>query len=562
MKDAIELVASLAERAFAVRETALRMSPEIVVDPAVPILYFGDLENYLASPRRVVTVALNPSRAEFPSSDLFQRFPLATGGAGPSDDYLAALNVYFKTDPYRRWFSSFEPLLQGLETSYYPGAESTALHTDLCTPVATNPTWSGLDGTTQTQLMDDGVPLWHDLMRVLRPDAIVISVARRHLDKIRFEALGRRLAIDKLESEKRSKPYVTQGWRVSLDSDSQPLVVFGRAANQPFGLVSHEHRTKIGRRIGEVLDHRGDLNAVQFPHPGGEHEPDRPGLKDWNLGDHKRKFMKVSGRWRTSSDPKTGNEVAGEMCFWGEWEPPSRVLSQLPHREPGDPRFLYEPVWTHPPDHPDAQNTDPYVFGDCFHYSNCKQNTRRSRLRTKRLAVGSLILFGSSRKREFVLDTVFVVGNARPLTGENDADLPLHPVFRAVTTDLLFPRNDGQTFTVYEGATPKEPAGGMFSFVPCMPYRPDNPGFPRPKIVLDGVVNPRNTQALKFTRRQGIEEMRPIWLSVVDQVLDQGLSLGIHVATPAAVDSDDPATHSGQQQRDTDRGPGRREPAC
>lgn len=60
------------------------------------------------------------------------------------------------------------------------------------------------------------------------------------------------------------------------------------------------------------------------------------------------------------------------------------------------------------------QNTYPYVFGDNFLYSNCRQNDRRGPLRTQRLAVGSLILFGSQLAREFVIDAVFVLGQAQP----------------------------------------------------------------------------------------------------------------------------------------------------
>lgn len=42
-----------------------------LVQPSVPILFFGDLQRYLASPVRVVTVGLNPSRLEFPADDTF-----------------------------------------------------------------------------------------------------------------------------------------------------------------------------------------------------------------------------------------------------------------------------------------------------------------------------------------------------------------------------------------------------------------------------------------------------------------------------------------------------------
>ena len=47
------------------------------VNPAVPILFFGDLHAYRASETRVLTVGKNPSLKEFPKNSPFRRFPLA-----------------------------------------------------------------------------------------------------------------------------------------------------------------------------------------------------------------------------------------------------------------------------------------------------------------------------------------------------------------------------------------------------------------------------------------------------------------------------------------------------
>ena len=121
------------------------------VTPAVPILFFGDLDAHLASPLRVVTVGLNPSRKEFPADEPFRRFPLAQGNRNPSR-YLHAMSDYFRTEPYSSWFNAFKPLLDGLGASYYPGSASTALHTDICSPVATDPTWNDLDKVSEAAL--------------------------------------------------------------------------------------------------------------------------------------------------------------------------------------------------------------------------------------------------------------------------------------------------------------------------------------------------------------------------------------------------------------------------
>ena len=63
--------------------------------PAAPILFFGDLDAYRASPLRVLTVGLNPSQHEFPTGNPFQRFPLLNGGSTDREPnrYLAVRGV-------------------------------------------------------------------------------------------------------------------------------------------------------------------------------------------------------------------------------------------------------------------------------------------------------------------------------------------------------------------------------------------------------------------------------------------------------------------------------------
>lgn len=244
----------LADHARGVWHAALGQLPEVVVHPAIPILYFGDLEAYWDSSVRVVTVGLNPSREEFPQDDRFRRFPRARDLiASDWDGYLGSLNQYFRADPYRSWFSTFEPLLNGIGASYYQGFDSTALHTDLCSPIATDPTWSGLDQEAHRRLIASGRPLWHDLLRVLRPHLILVSVARRHLAEIEFLTIDGPIELHRIEA-RRARPYVTEAWPVQIDEGSNALIVFGQAAQRPFGTVGSEDKKAIGRRVREVID--------------------------------------------------------------------------------------------------------------------------------------------------------------------------------------------------------------------------------------------------------------------------------------------------------------------
>ena len=227
------------------------------VSLSLPILFFGNLEAYCSSRMRVLTVGLNPSLHEFPEDAPFRRFPLAEGvTVREPGRYLDALSAYFHTDPYHVWFSSFELLLNGLEASYYEGQPSTALHTDICSPVATDPTWSGLDRVVQKALERDGGPLWHSLLKVLRPQIVMLSVARRHLSRIRFNALTEWRTIHVFERTRsgapRRRPVVVKGRWCEIGGEPS-LLVFVPAAQKPLGRLGSIQKREAGAVALEVL---------------------------------------------------------------------------------------------------------------------------------------------------------------------------------------------------------------------------------------------------------------------------------------------------------------------
>ena len=233
------------------------------VTPAVPILFFGDLNGYFASKFRVVTVGLNPSLHEFPAGDSFRRFPSARGHRGREPDcYLDAMSAYFRTRPYRSWFSSFEALLNGMEASYYSCQASTALHTDICSPVATDPTWSGLADTDRAALEAEGGALWHSLLEKLRPQIVVISVARAHLKRIKFAPLSRRKIVcgfsRKADGTLRSKPYEMSGRWHNVGGE-RSLFAHGPAAQKPFGLLADSQKRLAGERLLKAYN-----NSIQM----------------------------------------------------------------------------------------------------------------------------------------------------------------------------------------------------------------------------------------------------------------------------------------------------------
>ena len=269
--------------------------------------------------------------------------------------------------------------------------------------------------------------------------------------------------------------------------------------------------------------------VVQFPHPGVEHRPKGVAMP-WNVKPHARKFMVASGRYQ---EPR-GSAVAGKVMFWGEWEGPSRVVQRWRPTHPL-PAFLHDPHMGEPPAEGFRQNTDPWVFGGRYQYSNCKQLTNAGKTITsmQHLTEGSLILFGSSVNDRFVLDTALVVGRRQGAYTVRDHDhLDISEDFKIATIQSMSSSEDAQIdlqLTLYDGATPNEPYEEMFSFVPCLPFDGEGPRFPRPAIELPGIINPKSRQSTRGSKQpRSLSEVKAAWKAVVEQVEAQDLLLGTH----------------------------------
>ena len=72
----------------------------------------------------------------------------------------------------------------------------------------------------------------------------------------------------------------------------------------------------------------------------------------------------------------------------------------------------------------------------------------------------------------------------------------------------------------------------MFSFAPCFPSALAPRGFARPAIRLNGVITPGLMMGAKATRSLSVERVKELWDSVVAQVIEQKLSLGVRFDLP------------------------------
>jgi len=102
----------------------------------------------------------------------------------------------------------------------------------------------------KARLEPDGERLWRDLIEHLAPDLILASIAREHLRKI--DQLPPDYW-DTVHTIERDNPYHVKLLAKTLTNGKQTYVVFGPAAQKPFGTVSTRDKVDIGRAIRRWL---------------------------------------------------------------------------------------------------------------------------------------------------------------------------------------------------------------------------------------------------------------------------------------------------------------------
>jgi len=228
------------------------MPLNFVVNPSIPILYFGDEVAYRSSNLKVITVGKNPSLNEFLdpitySYNIGYRFPNWNG-----TNLMQVLDEYFRQNPLRQWFSSFEPILNGKNCSYYTNTkfQNIALHTDICSPLATDPTWSKLNINQKQLLFPQGVKIWWNLVKDLAPDIILVSIPQNLFQNNISNVLGQPIytITHRTNGNIRTKPYLVYQQQLNINN-KMTKIVFGQAANKPFGTITNADKLIIGGLI-------------------------------------------------------------------------------------------------------------------------------------------------------------------------------------------------------------------------------------------------------------------------------------------------------------------------
>lgn len=336
---------------------------------------------------------------------------------------------------------------------------------------------------------------------------------------------------------------------------------------------------------------------VHLPHPGAEHtigrKLDKNSTFPWNNGDHRRKFISAQGKYIEKIKDKSG--IDGTLYFWGEWEQPSIVtkIASDTDRMSGidSPTYFHEPRLgeldkncrdmykrynSMPNPKKGYQNTDPYVFGDHFYYSCCRQDDNKGK-QLKELKSGDLIIFYGGDKKEgkkkIRLDTVFVVAEkcfeyGRDKDGlyiiiEEDSKKKRYhyddirnksqvseKYLNGVLNAIMFGHNAKEeehvSFVLYSGATKANPVNGMFSYFICKTEKDrGNKGFPRMAYDVEtlgdnafgfsySLQSPKyrvnNKTILNYANCEDIYEY---WEKLTKDIVSKGYKLGISAKEPS-----------------------------
>ena len=212
--------------------------PNIVIQKSLPILFFGDINSYMNNEFKIVTAALNPSDVEFKKSKDERRYSTMfrfKDFDGSHESLEKAYSNYFKFHPYE-WFGKnknkhldkgFKPILNGMGYCYYPNNNElkSVLHTDLCSPLATNPTWSDLSKSEKNELTKSGFLLWKKLIKEIKPNLILMSIAKKEIERLNPEFIE--------TIHEKNDSYKINLYHINIDGFNTKLV-WGNAQNTPF----------------------------------------------------------------------------------------------------------------------------------------------------------------------------------------------------------------------------------------------------------------------------------------------------------------------------------------
>jgi hypothetical protein len=138
----------------------------------------------------------------------------------------------------------------GLNASYYSDRPNRALHTDIASPWATDPTWSHLTACDKSVLSIEGIPIWLALVMALQPHLIIASISKTFINNLGIP-LSKSGIITVTHTSKgtaRAKPFVVDCYNLN----GIPFVNCP-ARNVPLGMLSNMQKTDVGKELLKQL---------------------------------------------------------------------------------------------------------------------------------------------------------------------------------------------------------------------------------------------------------------------------------------------------------------------
>ena len=229
----------------------------------IPVLFFGDLKKYQSNDFKLVTAALNPSPKEFtgdkkiePKTRFSTKFRFDAYD-GTLESLEKAYSNYFenKPSPYLGpydWFKKgFKPVLNSIGYCFYQNKleHKAVLHTDFCSPIATSKKWSKLGKNTKEELTKYGFVIWKKLIKELKPNLILISLAKEYLQLLEIEFL------EEIYYKPENSTYKVELYKVNVDGFSTHLV-WGSSLVHPFQAFTDPQKEEIGEIIKGLINSR------------------------------------------------------------------------------------------------------------------------------------------------------------------------------------------------------------------------------------------------------------------------------------------------------------------
>jgi hypothetical protein len=254
-------------------------------------------------------------------------------------------------------------------------------------------------------------------------------------------------------------------------------------------------------------------------------------IREWNRDNvHYRKFIRNKGYYLSEIDQL--HPFQDDLDFWGEWEGNS-FFKQFTQND-----FRIFPNGIHSPFHSlliqNQQNTDPYIYGDCFKYCICKQTGRLCNL-----VVDDLILFGTTMPsiKKFYIDTVFIVKDfessldVKSNRGKNFSNVYSEETLERLNEYLNFPTKNNKN-KIYKSKTWWDDKK-YFSFVPCKKSIEENK-FERFYLSLeDPIFNLSINSTGKSYLKKCTLTSKELWNEVIDLCIKQDFQIGIKFEEPS-----------------------------